>query len=50
MLNHQQFLSLLSDEQKQKVQFVNQAAQLLPAVQAFVAVKLASPPPPPPQQ
>jgi Spy/CpxP family protein refolding chaperone len=47
---HQQFATLLNDEQKQKVQAVNQAAQLLPLVQAFVAVKLAGPPPPPPQQ
>jgi flagellar hook-basal body complex protein FliE len=41
---HEQFVSLLTTEQKEKVQAVAQAAQLLPAVQAFAALSLVGPP------
>ena len=41
---HDGFISLLTDDQKQKVQAVVQALQLLPAVQAFVGVQLLHPP------
>lgn len=39
-----QFVALLNDEQKQKVQGVTQASQLQPMVGAFVALKLAPAP------
>ncbi len=41
---HEAFLALLTAEQKQKVQAVAQAAQLLPAVRAFAEVRLIEPP------
>jgi Spy/CpxP family protein refolding chaperone len=41
---HNTFLSLLSPEQLQKVQMVNQARQLIPAVGVFAAVALIAPP------
>jgi Spy/CpxP family protein refolding chaperone len=44
------FASLLTDQQKQKVQAVTQAAQLQPVVGAFVALKLAAAPTPLPCQ
>lgn len=45
-----QFVALLTDEQKQKVQAVTQASQLQPIVGAFVALKLAPAPTPLPCQ
>lgn len=44
------FLSLLTDEQKQKVQAVTQASQLQAVVGAFVALNLVAPPEPLPCQ
>ena len=44
------FLSLLTDEQKQKVQAVTQASQLQAVVGAFVALKLVAAPEPLPCQ
>jgi Spy/CpxP family protein refolding chaperone len=41
---HDNFLALLTSEQKQRVQAVVQAAQLLPAVRAFAEVRLIEPP------
>ncbi len=46
---HQGFVSLLTPEQKEKVQAVAQLAQLLPAVQAFAALSLVAAPPSPGQ-
>jgi len=43
---HKNFVAMLNDEQRQKVQAVSQAAQLLPVVQAFAALQLVAPPPP----
>jgi Spy/CpxP family protein refolding chaperone len=45
-----QFASLLTDEQKQKVQAVTQASQLLPVVGAFVVLNLVPAPTPLPCQ
>ncbi len=46
-----QFATLLTDEQKQKVQAVTQASQLQPVVGAFVALNLAvAPAPLPPRK
>lgn len=44
---HEKFVQMLTDEQKQKVGMVAQAAQLLPAVNAFIALQLVAPPFPP---
>ena len=41
---HQAFLALLTQEQKDKVQAVANAAQLQPAVRAFAEVRLIEPP------
>src|SRR2546429_353400 len=41
---HENFLALLTSEQKEKAQAVVQAAQLLPAVRAFAEVRLIEPP------
>jgi len=42
---HKNFVAMLNDEQRQKVQAVSQAALLMPVVQAFVALQLVAPPP-----
>ena len=47
---HDGFVALLEPEQRQKLQAVEQAAQLLPAVAAFAGLHLVPLPPPPPQQ
>jgi len=44
---HLNLLSMLTEEQKQKVRAVTQAAPLLPAVQAFAALQLVATPPAP---
>ena len=41
---HEDFLALLTPDQKEKTQAVAQAAQLLPAVKAFAEVRLIEPP------
>ena len=41
---HENFLAMLTPEQKQRAQAVVQAAQLLPAVRAFAEVHLIEPP------
>ena len=41
---HENFLALLTSDQKQKIQAVAQAAQLLLAVKAFAEVRLIEPP------
>ena len=41
---HENFLALLTSEQKERAQAVAQAAQLLPAVRAFAEVRLIEPP------
>ena len=41
---HENFLALLTQEQKEKTQAVVGAAQLLPAVKAFAQVRLLDPP------
>lgn len=46
---HAQFGALLTPEQVGRVQAVQQAAALLPAVPVFVAVRLVEPPPTPGQ-
>jgi uncharacterized membrane protein len=46
---HKNFAAMLNDEQRQRVQAVTQAAQLMPVVQAFVALQLVAPPPPSPK-
>ena len=45
---HQHFAALLTPEQGEKMQAVNQAAQLMPVVPAFVALRLVAPPNPSP--
>lgn len=47
---HTQFISLLTDEQKQQVQAVTQGSQLQPVVGAFVALYLVPAPTPLPCQ
>lgn len=47
---HERFVGLLRPEQRDKLQAVEQAAQLLPAVAAFGALHLVSLPPPAPPQ